>query len=126
MYEVPTPKEFARIFRRMDIVHRHRLSKIAGTGRVADDPAEAALVAAVARLRLRQLPWLIALFIGLFGLELAKVVTTDDQVTRWLAFGVMFVAVAGIAKILLRDRPRLVRAERLNRAVAAGQSAGTY
>src|SRR5918996_4031132 len=108
MSEVPTPKEFGRIFRRMDIVHRHRLSQIAGTGRVADDPAEAALVAAVARLRLRQLPWLVALFIGLFGLELAKVVTTDDQVTRWLAFGVMFVAVAGIAQNLLLGPPRLL------------------
>lgn len=118
MSDIPTPKEFRRIFRRMDLADRHRLSKIAGAGRVADDPAEAALVAAAARNGLRHVPWIIVLLTGLFALQLITVVTSDDRVVRWLSLAVMVIVPASIAKVLLRDRPRLLRAERLNREMA--------
>lgn len=49
----------------LDLAERHRLSKIAGAGRVAHDPLDAALVAAVARRALRQVPWLVVTIIGL-------------------------------------------------------------
>ena len=126
MPEVPSPKEFRRIFRRMELVDRHRLSKVAGAGRVADDPAEAALVAAAARRGLRQLQWLIVSMIGLFGLQLITIATTDDQVLRWLSVAIMVIVPASIAKVLLRDRPRLLRAERLNRELAGGGDSGTH
>jgi hypothetical protein len=125
MADVPTPKELKRIWRRMELVERHRLSKIAGAGRVAEDPAEAALVAAVARRGLRGLPWLIVLMLGLLGLQLITWVTTDDQLVRWLSVAIMVIVPASIAKVLLRDRPRLLRAERLNRELAGGHDSGT-
>jgi hypothetical protein len=124
MPEVPTPKELKRIWRRLELVERHRLSKIAGAGRLADDPAEAALLAAVARRGLRQVPWLIVTMLGLLGLQLITWVTTDDQLVRWTSVAIMVIVPASIAKILLRDRPRLLRAERLNRELAGGGDSG--
>lgn len=126
MPEVPTSKELRGVFRRMELVDRYRLSKIAGAGKMAGDPGEAALVAAVARRGLRQLQWLIVSMVGLFGLQLITWVTTDDQVVRWISVAVMLIIPASIAKVLLRDRRRLVRAERLNRELAGGRDSGTY
>jgi hypothetical protein len=126
MPEVPTPKELKRIWRRMELVERHRLSKIAGAGRVADDPADAALVTALVRRGLRGLPWLIVLMLVLFGFQVITIATTDDRVVHWLSVAVMVIIPASIAKILLRDRPRLLRAERLNRELAGGGDSGTH
>lgn len=93
-------------------------SQVPGT--VADNPSEAALVAAAARQGLREVPWLIVLTIGWIGFQVYAAVTTDSQVIRWLSYGVMAAFAGSAVKILLRDRPRLIRAERLNRELAEG------
>lgn len=49
MPEVPTPREFARLLRRMELPDRARVSDLAGKGKLAKDPVEAALVVAAAR-----------------------------------------------------------------------------
>jgi hypothetical protein len=115
MPEIPTPKEFRRILRRMDVADRYRLTKVATGGKVADDPEHAALVVAAAQQGLRQTRWLIIVAVALFLIQVASAVSTDDPMLRWFDVATMVVIVAAIAKFFYRDRPRLLRAERLNR-----------
>lgn len=122
MPEIPTPKEFRRILRRMDVADRHRLTKLATAGKVADDPEKAALVVAAAQQGLRHTRWLIIVAVALFLMQVVTAVTTDDPMLRWFDVATMVVIVAAIAKFSYWDRRRLLRAERLNReVVTSGQ-----
>jgi hypothetical protein len=117
MPEVPTPREFARLLRRMEVPERARLSDLARKGKLGKDPAEAALVAAAARRAQRGWWWVQLLLILIFGLNLVRVLSTNDGFDEWLGAGSLTIIVASIPWTIVRSI-RLMQAERLNRKFA--------
>jgi hypothetical protein len=121
--EIPCAKEFAALYRRMDLPTRSRLERLARRGEVATNPEEAALVAAVAERALRQLRWTL----GLFGMFLALNVLSAlvvKSAARWGYLAVAILAAVAIPVYLLWHRPRLLRAQLRNRRLATEGSGG--
>ena len=120
MPEIPTRKELGRILWRMDVVDRARLRKMARAGAVAEDAAEAALVAAVAREELRQVRWVPIIAGVIIFMETLWAVFTDDPARRWMSVAVIVLIAAFATPKVLRRRSMssLTRAERLNRELA--------
>jgi hypothetical protein len=111
---VPTRRDFGRLLRSMDLPARARLSTKARSGEVADDPDEAALIAATARRELVMTRWAIMLAVALAGFNVVSVLVMDDPRVRWMGVAVILLVAVAIIVFLVRSRP-LRRAERLNR-----------
>ena len=122
MPEVPTTKEFGRILRGMDVADGARLKKMAREGKVADHPAEAALLAAAAREELRRLKWVPIVAGVIFFLEGVRAVLADNRAQRWMSLAVMVLVAALAIPKLLRRRSvaSLTRAKRRTRQLARG------
>jgi hypothetical protein len=116
--KVPDGKEFAALYRRVDLATRSRLGRLARRGELASNPTEAALVVAFARRELRQTRWVVTLSGILVALNLLSVTLAADPAVRWSSLPVAVVAAVAIPVFLLRHRPRLLRAELLNRELA--------
>jgi hypothetical protein len=116
MPAVPTPREFARLLRRMELPARAHLSDLAQRGKLGKDPAEAALVAAAARRELRGRKWLFVLAPLVIILVIVNSVRIQGSVD-WSTV-LLIVALAATPLGLLRHRRALQRAERLNRKLA--------
>jgi hypothetical protein len=125
--KVPSAKEFAAIYRRMDLRTRSRLERLARRGQLASNPQEAALVAAFAQRGLRQIRWVVVLTGLLLGLNVLSALVVESAV-RWLYLTVVVLAAIAIPVFLLWHRPRLLRAELRNRKMAnkgeAGEASG--
>jgi transposase InsO family protein len=118
MPEVPTPREFGRLLRRMDLPARAHLNDLASKGKAGRDPTEAALVAAAARRGLRGRWWIVILNVVLICLVIVSSVRIQGSV-HWSAALLVAVSVIGIPIALIRNRRPLQRAERINRKLAA-------
>jgi hypothetical protein len=120
--EVPTTKEFRRIYRRMALPTRSRLTDLAIKSEKGADPSEAALVAAMARRHLRGRYWLPIFQTFLLVLILAQIVLTSNSGMRVLGAVVAAVNVVALAVVLIRNprtRALLLSAERQNRELAS-------
>jgi protein-S-isoprenylcysteine O-methyltransferase Ste14 len=120
--EVPTPQEFRRIYRRMDLPTRSRLTDLALKGEVGADAAEAALVAARARRLHRGRVWLPVLQTFLLLLVVVQIVLTSNSGMRVLGAIVAAVGVVALSVVLIRNprtRALLSSAERRNRELAS-------
>lgn len=117
MVEVPEAGEFRALYRRMDLATRSRLERLARRGELVSDPEEAALVAAFAQRALRQNQWVVVLAGMLLALNLVSVALAADSAVRWSSLAVVAVALIAIP-VLLRHRPRLLRAQLRNRELA--------
>jgi hypothetical protein len=124
MVKVPEASEFRALYRRMDLATRSRLEWLARRGEMASDPEEAALVAAFAQRALRQNQWAVLLAGILLALNLLSVALAADAAVRWSSLAVVAVALLAIPVILLRHRPRLLRAQLRNRELAERGSRG--
>jgi hypothetical protein len=91
---------------------RRRVDKAVRRGERARSRAEARLVVSQARANLRTLPLLIGAALMLGILRLVWIIRRGPEVWDLLVLGVVAVL---LAKVVLWDRPRLRRAERLNR-----------
>jgi hypothetical protein len=80
MPEVPTARELARILRRMDLPARAHLSDLAGKGKLAKDPAEAALVVAAVRRAMRARWWILGMQILLIPTVIVNSVRIQGSV----------------------------------------------
>lgn len=116
--EVPSAKEFAAVYRQMDVPTRSRLERHARRGDVATNPEEAALVAAFAERALRQLRWILVLLGIFFALNVLSALVVESAV-RWLYLAAAILAAIAIPVYLLWHRPRLLRAQLLNRQQAS-------
>jgi cation transporter-like permease len=114
MARVPTPQEFARIFRRMDLPTRARLSTKVWDGEVSDDPKEAALVAAAARREWRSGRWMIWMCGILSLFQVVVFFTVESDVVRWSSVAVIIFSFIGIV-VALGRMSSLRTTERLNR-----------
>jgi len=115
---IPSPKEFARLLRRMDLPARARLSQKVRAGKVGEDTDEAALLAAMAGRELRGTRWAMVLAGVLAGLNLLSAFLSEDAI-RWTSLAVVVVALLSILVFFRRTRP-LVRTMRRNRELAEG------
>jgi hypothetical protein len=113
MAGIPSPKEFARLLRRMDLPGRARLSQKVRAGKVGEDADEAALLAAMAGRELRGTRWAMVLAGVLAGLNLLSAFLSEDTI-RWTSLAVVVVALLSIFVFFRRTRP-LIRTMRLNR-----------
>jgi hypothetical protein len=122
MPEVPTAKEVRRVLSAMDVADRARYKKMAREGKVAEDPAEAALVATAAREELQRVKWFPIVAGVIFCIEAVRAVLTDNRAQRWTSLTIMvLVAALALRKFLgRRSAAELSRAERLNRQLAVG------
>jgi hypothetical protein len=118
MARVPDSKEFARLFRGMDLPTRARLSRDARRGKVGENPEEAALLAATAQRELRLTRWTMVLMGALGSLNIITALVTDS-IVRWTSLGAAVLALIGIFVVLARARP-LSRNEALNRERGQG------
>jgi hypothetical protein len=120
MPPIPTTKELRRILRGMDVADRARLKRIARAGKLADNPQEAALVAATAREELRLVRWVPIVAGVIICVETLEAVFTDDPARRLTSLTFIVLAVLLAIPKLLRRRSAasLIRAERLNRGLA--------
>jgi hypothetical protein len=120
---VPTPQEYRRLLRQMDLPSRARLAGLTSRGHISDDPAEAALIAAEARRALRLTWWTTGLAAALVGLNLVTFAVVEDSTVRWGGLAVAALATVAIVVFLVRAR-LLIRTERLNRRRAGGGPQG--
>lgn len=122
MPPIPTTKELRRILRGMDVADRARLKTMARAGKLAENPQEAALVAATAREELRLVRWVPIVAGVIISLEAVRAALTDDPAMRLTSLSlIVVVAVLAIPKLLRRrSSGSLIRAERLNRELAGG------
>jgi hypothetical protein len=118
MPEVPSPREFGRILRRMDLPARARLSDLAGKSKLAKDPAEAALVVAAVRRAMRTRSWGLGMQILLIPMVIVNSVRIQGSVD-WSAALLLLVIAISIPMTLMRNRRSLLQAERLNRKLAS-------
>jgi hypothetical protein len=112
MPPIPTPRQFARLLRRMELPERAHLSDLARKGEVGRDPAEAALVAAAARRELRGRWLIIPLSLVVVGLSIINSVSAG--LSGWFIVVQILVVAIGIPVGFLRNRRSLQQAERLN------------
>jgi hypothetical protein len=115
---VPDAKEFAGLYRGMDLVTRSRLERLVRRGQQGSDPDEAALLVALSERALRQLRWIVALSALLAALSLLSAALTTEPAVYWTSLGVVAVTVIAIPVHLLWRRPRLLRGQLRNRELA--------
>jgi hypothetical protein len=114
MAPVPTPQEFARLFRQMDLPTRAGLSSKVWDGDVSDDPEEAALVAAAAKREWQQGRSMIWLYGILSLLQVVVFISVESDVVRWSSVAVIVFSFIGII-VALGRMSSLRTTERLNR-----------
>src|SRR5919106_4564875 len=122
--EIPSAKEFAALYRRMDLPTPSRLERHARRGEVATNPEEAALVAALAERALRQMRWVLVLSGMLLALNVLSALVVESAV-RWLYVTVAILAAVAIPVFLIWHRPRLLRAQLRNRKLASEVAAAS-
>jgi hypothetical protein len=115
---IPSPKEFARLLRRMDLPARARLSQDVRARKVGEAADEAALLAAMAGRELRGTRWAMVLAGVLAGLNLLSAFLSEDAI-RWTSLAVVVVALLSILVFFRRTRP-LIRTKRLNQERVRG------
>jgi hypothetical protein len=120
MARIPDPKQFARLFRQMDLPARARLDQKMRAGKIGDDAEEATLLAGAAQRELRGAGWTMVLLGLLAGLNLFTAFVIESAV-RWTSVAVVIVAMIAVPVLYVRSRP-LVRTLRLNRERAEGST----
>ena len=113
----PSRRELRQRMWSLDTETRRRISGAVRRGERLASPEEAALGVAVARSSLKTITVLVALLAVLTALkvvQIAAAVSAGRDVL--LDVAVLAVAVGAAVKFLAFDRPRLLRAERLNRS----------
>jgi hypothetical protein len=116
--KVPNAKEFAALYRKMDLVTKSRLERLVWRGQQGSDPDEAALLVALSERALRQLRWIVALSALVAALSLLSAALSEEPVFRWTSLAVVAAAAIAIPVHLLWRRPRLLRGQVRNRELA--------
>ena len=96
---------------------RRRINRAVRSGERLQSPPEAALGAALARAHLKMIPVLVGLAVALIalkGVQIGLRVAAGRSIV--LDVVILVAAVGAAVKFLAFDRPRLLRAERLNRS----------
>jgi hypothetical protein len=122
MPTVPTPREFGRLLRRMDLPARAHLSDLARKVELGKDPAEAALVAAAARRGLRTRWWIVGMQVLLIPLVILNSVGLGSP-WNWLTVATLLPIAFNIPVTIFRHTRSLQRAERVNRKFAGADEA---